>query len=68
LPVQGRWLTPMFGSAAGALAASLMLGVLIGLSSLSQSILPAFEQMTGITLTSAPSGVAQVDLLDEDLL
>jgi hypothetical protein len=68
LPVQGRWLTPMFGSAAGALAASLMLGVLIGLSSLSQSILPAFEQMTGITLTSASSGVAQVDLLDEDLL
>jgi hypothetical protein len=68
LPAHGRWLTPMFGSAAGALAASLMLGVLIGLSSLSQSILPAVEQMTGITLTSASSGVAQVDLLDEDLL
>jgi len=63
-PVQ-RW---PFGSAAGALAASLMLGVLIGLSSLSQSILPALEQMTGITLSSPPTGVAQVDLLDEDLL
>jgi hypothetical protein len=68
LPVQGRWLTPMFGSAAGALAASLMLGVLIGLSSLSQSVLPAVEQMTGITLISASAGAPQVDLLDEDLL
>jgi hypothetical protein len=64
-PTRGRW---PFGGAAGALAASLMLGVLIGLSSLSQSILPALEQMTGITLSSATVGVAQVDLLDEDLL
>jgi hypothetical protein len=70
LPTQPQWLTSKtaFGSAAGALAASLMLGLLIGLSSLSQSILPAVEQMTGFTLSTTSSAVAQVDLLDEDLL
>ena len=70
LPDQPRWLTPRttFGGAAGALAASLVLGVLIGLSSLSQSVLPALEQMTGIALSPTTSVIAQVDLLDEDLL
>jgi hypothetical protein len=67
---QPRWLTPRtaFGGAAGALAASLVFGVLVGLSSLSQSVLPALEQMTGVALSSTPSLTAQVDLLDEDLL
>ena len=71
LPNQPRWwLTPRtaFGGAAGALAASLVLGVLIGLSGLPQSVLPALEQMTGIALSPSSSLVAQVDLLDEDLL
>ena len=69
-PPKRGWLTPRtaFGSAAGALAASLMLGVLIGLSSLSQSVLPALEQMTGIALATTSAAAAQVDLLDEDLL
>ena len=53
---------------AGALAASLALGVFLGLSSLSQGVLPAVEQMTGISLDSNGPVVAQIDLLDEDLL
>jgi len=53
---------------AGALAASLLLGVFLGLSNLSQGLLPALEQLTGISLGSNSSIVAQVDLLDEDLL
>jgi hypothetical protein len=57
-----------FGGAAGVLAASLLLGIFIGNSSLSQSVLPAIEDMTGIRLTPASSTVAQIDLLDEDLL
>jgi hypothetical protein len=61
---QPRWL----GGAAGALAASLVVGVLIGLSSLSQSVLPALEQMTGVALSPPQSLTTQVDLLDEDLL
>ena len=52
----------------GALAASLALGVFLGLSSLSQGVLPAVEQMTGIPLGSNGPVVAQIDLLDEDLL
>ena len=64
-----RWLTrTAFGGAAGMLAASLVLGVFIGFSSLSQGMLPALEDMTGITLGSGSHVVAQVDLLDEDLL
>jgi hypothetical protein len=64
-----RWLTPTaFGGAAGMLAASLVLGLFIGLSNLSQGMLPALEDMTGITLGSGSHVVAQVDLLDEDLL
>jgi hypothetical protein len=57
-----------FGSAAGMLAASLALGVFLGLSSLSQGVLPALEEVTGITLGTGGRVVAQVDLLDEDLL
>ena len=56
------------GGVAGALAASLALGVFLGLSSLSQRVLPAVEQMTGIPLGSNSAVVAQIDLLDEDLL
>jgi hypothetical protein len=73
LRTQPRWLASKaaFGSAAGALAASLTIGVLIGLSSVSQSILPAVEQMIDMTLsTTSTAGTqgSQVDLLDEDLL
>jgi hypothetical protein len=57
-----------FGSAAGMLAASLALGVFLGLSSLSQGVLPALEEVTGFTLGTGGRVVAQVDLLDEDLL
>jgi len=65
-----RWLTTRtaFGGAASALAASLALGVFLGLSNLSQGVLPAVEQMTGIPLGSNSAVVAQIDLLDEDLL
>jgi len=65
-----RWLTSRaaFGSAAGALAASLALGIMIGLSSMTQSVVPAIEQMTGLALNSPVTAVAQIDLLDEDLL
>ena len=57
-----------FGGVASALAASLALGVFLGLSNLSQGVLPAVEQMTGIPLGSGGAVVAQIDLLDEDLL
>ena len=63
-----QWLTTRTasGGVASALAASLVLGVFLGLSNLSQGVLPAVEQMTGIPLGGVV--VAQVDLLDEDLL
>ena len=57
-----------FGGVAGALAASLVLGVFLGLSNLAQPMLPALEQITGISLGSSAPVVAQVDLLDEDLI
>lgn len=64
-----RWLRrARFGGATGMLAASLVLGVFFGLSNLSQGVLPAFEDMTGIALGAQSRTVAQVDLLDEDLL
>jgi hypothetical protein len=64
-----RWLTPTgLGGAAGMLAASLTLGIFLGLSNLSQGVVPALEDMTGITLGGGARTVAQVDLLDEDLL
>ena len=50
------------------LAASLALGIFLGLSNLSQGVLPALEDMTGITLGTGSARVAQIDLLDEDLL
>jgi len=56
------------GGAASALAASLALGVFLGVSNLSLGVLPALEQMTGFSLGSGSNVVAQVDLLDEDLL
>jgi hypothetical protein len=56
------------GGVAGALAASLVLGILLGHSNLTQPVLPALEQLTGITLGSSAPVVAQIDLLDEDLL
>jgi hypothetical protein len=70
VPASNGWVTPRtaFGGAAGALAASLMLGVLIGVSSLSQSVLPALAQMTGLAPDVTSSAAAQVDLLDEELL
>jgi hypothetical protein len=69
LRARPRWLRPTgFGGAAGMLAASLALGVFLGLSNLSQGVLPALEDMTGITLSTGGHVVAQVDLLDEDLL
>ena len=69
LRARPRWMTPTtLSSAAGTLAASLALGVFLGLSSLSQGVLPALEDMTGIALGSHGHVVAQIDLLDEDLL
>jgi hypothetical protein len=56
------------GGVAGALAASLALGVFLGLSNLSQGIMPAVAQMADVALGSNGPVVAQVDLLDEDLL
>lgn len=68
-PQRARWMASRaLGGAAGMLAASLALGVFLGLSSLSQGVWPALEEMTGITLTGANRTVAQVDMLDEDLL
>lgn len=69
-----RWLTTRtaFGGVAGtlaaSLAASLAIGIMIGLSSMTQSVVPAIEQMTGLALNSPATAVAQIDLLDEDLL
>jgi hypothetical protein len=68
LPARPRWLPTGLASAAGMLAASLALGVFLGVSNFSQGVVPVFEDMTGITLGSQPRAVAQVDLLDEDLL
>jgi hypothetical protein len=67
---RAQWLASKstLGGVASALAASLALGVFLGLSSLSQGVVPAVEQMTGIALGSTGPVVAQVDLLDEDLL
>jgi len=57
------------GRAASLMAAALAFGVVIGLSNLPQGVLPAIEEMTGISLGSSASyAVAHVDSLDEDLL
>jgi hypothetical protein len=73
LPVPaGRrpWLSrAAVGGVAGALAASLALGIFLGLSGLSQGMVPAIEQATGLSLGAGGRVAAlQVDLLDEDLL
>src|SRR5262245_47829779 len=68
LPARPRWLPTGLAGAAGMLAASLALGVFLGVSNLSQGVLPVLEDMTGIALSPQPRAVAQVDLLDEDLL
>ena len=69
LSARPRWLTRTgLASAAGMLAASLALGVFLGVSNLSQGMLPMLEDVTGITLGAQTRAVAQVDLLDEDLL
>ena len=50
-------------------AASLMLGILIGLSGLPQSVLRPVQQLTGLPIASAQSShTAAIDTLDEDLL
>jgi len=64
-----RWLTSSaLGGAAGVLAASLALGVFLGLSNLSQGVLPALEDVIGFRLSTPGHVMAQMDLLDEDLL
>ncbi len=68
LTAHPRWLPTGLASAAGMLAASLALGVFLGVSNLSQGVVPVLEDMTGISLGVQPRAVAQVDLLDEDLL
>ena len=68
LTARPRWLPTGLASAAGMLAASLALGIFLGISNLSQGVLPVLEDMTGIALSPQPRAVAQVDLLDEDLL
>jgi hypothetical protein len=60
--------SPALGGAASLLAASLALGVFIGLSGLPQRVLPALEQMTGMALGNNNYTLAQIDPLDEDLL
>jgi hypothetical protein len=57
-----------FGGAAGVMAASLALGVMIGLSSLPQPLAPAFEELSGLIGDRAGYNLAQLDPLDEDLL
>lgn len=59
-----------FGRAASVLAASLALGIFIGLSTLPQSVLPGLQDMTGLSLDAGANyaTASQIDLLDEDLL
>jgi hypothetical protein len=60
--------TAKFGGAASVLAASLAIGVLIGLSSSPQRLAPAFEELSGLFGERGTYLLAQVDPLDEDLL
>ena len=54
---------------AGLLAACLLFGVYIGVSSVVQRALPAIAELTGIALpVSSTTALAQMDALDEDLL
>jgi hypothetical protein len=66
-PRQWR-VTAAFGGAASLLAASLAIGVLIGLSSLPQPLTPAFEELSGLLGDRGTHLLAQVDPLDEELL
>lgn len=67
--VRAPWLKrTVIGGAAGALAASLALGVFLGLAGLPQGVLPVVEDVTGISLGNSGRVVAQIDFLDEDLL
>lgn len=65
-----RWLgRQSIGGAAGVLAASLTIGVFIGLAGMPQGVLPALQEMTGIHLVgNSGYNLAQADPLDEDLL
>jgi len=65
-----QWrVTASFGGAASLLAASLAIGVLIGLSNLPQPLTPAFEELGGGLLGDRGAHLlAQVDPLDEELL
>jgi hypothetical protein len=58
-----------FGIGALLTAASLVLGILIGLSGLPQSVLRPVQQLTGLPVASAhATHASNVDTLDEDLL
>jgi hypothetical protein len=57
---------PRRATAAGFLAASLACGVLLGLSSLSQSVVPQLADLVGLDRNG--HNLAQVDALDEDVL
>jgi hypothetical protein len=57
------------GRAAAVLAASLTIGVFIGLSNVSEAVVPALADITGITLESSTAyNLAQIEPFDEDML
>jgi hypothetical protein len=69
--VRGGWQwrdATKFGGAASVLAASLAIGVLIGLSSSPQRLAPAFQELSGLLGDRGTHLLAQLDPLDEDLL
>ena len=57
-----------FGGVAGLLAASLAIGIMIGLSTLPQPLAPAFDELSRMVGDRGGYNLAQVDPLDEDLL
>ena len=68
-PARGEWrMATRLGGAAGVMAASLAVGIMIGLSSLPQPLAPAFEELSGLIGDRAGYNLAQLDPLDEDLL
>jgi hypothetical protein len=63
-----RWrIRPQIGGTASLLAASLAMGIFLGLSSVPQSVVPALEEMAGLS-TNIAANQAQLDPLDEELL
>lgn len=54
--------------AAGLLAASLAAGILIGLSNLPHSVVPALADLAGVGLDRGGYNLAQVEPFDEDVL